>query len=152
MGKDLLMLFLAAAFSAAAWTQVLTADQVPAQVKRTFQTKFPGAKNPEWKIKSDKTYEAEFILRGAEVAVKFNTAGKWLETETQISQSQLTREIRDTLAYRFSGHKLIETQSVELWNDSRVIYEVHLENQGEILKIQLYANGSILSKSATPKN
>ena len=152
MRKTLLMLFLAATLSPVTWAQVLSADQVPAQVKRAFQTKFPAVKKPEWKIKSDKNYEAEFMRAGAEVTVKFDTAGKWLETETQIAQARLTKAVRDVLANRFSGYKLIETQSVELWNDPGAIYEVHLDNQSEILKIQLYANGNILSKSATPKS
>jgi hypothetical protein len=152
MRKALLMLSLAASLSPSAWAQVLTADQVPVHVKRAFQTKFPAAKSAEWKLKSDKNYEAEFIRAGAEVTVKFDTAGKWLETETQIAQSHLTKAVRDVLANHFSGYKLVETQSVELWNDPGTIFEVHLENQSEILKIQLYADGNILSKSATPKS
>lgn len=64
----------------AAQAQVLTADQVPNAVKQTFQAKFPTVKLAEWKLKSDKNYEAEFTLKATEIAVKFDAVGKWLET------------------------------------------------------------------------
>jgi hypothetical protein len=57
--------------------QALTADQVPAAVKQGFEVKFPAVKQTEWKLKSDKNYEAEFTLKGTEIAAKFDSAGKW---------------------------------------------------------------------------
>ena len=136
--------------SSAAWAQTVTAEKVPAQVKRAFQTKFPDVKSVEWKIKSEK-YEAEFTLKGAEVTVKFDATGKWLETETQIASSELTPTVRDALAKRFKGYKIIETQTVQLYNDPKTIYEIHLKNDKEILKTQLYADGTILNQSAKPR-
>lgn len=41
-----------------------SADQVPNAVKQAFQVSFPSVKLAEWKLKSDKIYEAEFTIKG----------------------------------------------------------------------------------------
>ena len=47
----------------------VSADQVPVAVRQALQVKFPAAKAPEWKIKSQTIYEAEFTLKGIETTV-----------------------------------------------------------------------------------
>ncbi len=69
--------------------QVRPSKQVPVTVKHAFRAKFPAVRSPAWKIKSDGNYEAEFTLKRKEIAVKFDVAGKWLETESAIPRSQL---------------------------------------------------------------
>ncbi len=130
--------------------QVVTANQVPAAVKQALQTRFPAVKQAEWKIKSDKNYEAEFTLKGTDIAAKFDSAGKWLETESAIPSSKTPRAVRATLAKQFKGYKVVETQTLQRWNEPRQIYELHLENAKEIVKVQFSANGAILNQSAKP--
>ena len=55
------------------------------------------------------------------------------------------------IAQKFQGYKVVETQTVQRWDETRLIYEVHLENAVEIVKLQLYADGTILNKSAKEK-
>jgi len=131
--------------------QVLTADQVPVPVKQGLQAKFPSVKRSEWKIKSDKTYEAEFTLHGTEIAAKFDSAGKWLETESAISRSEVPKPVRNTVGKQFKGYKVIERQSVQRWNEVPLTYELHLESAQEVVKAQFAADGSILSQSAKAK-
>lgn len=130
---------------------VLTPDQVPVAVNQRFQAKFPTVKSAEWKIKSDKNYEAEFTLKGTEIAAKFDSAGKWLETESAISRSKVPKAVRETATKTFKGYQVIERQSVQRWNEEHLIYELHLENTQEIVKVQFAADGLVLSKSAKPK-
>jgi hypothetical protein len=131
--------------------QPLPADKVPANVREAFQAKFPGVRKVEWKLKSDKNYEAEFKQKGVEVAAKFDDKGKWLETETAIEQSSLPKAVRATIAKEYKGYKIIETQKVERAGDKPILFEVHLENAAEVLKVQLQGNGTIASKSAKQK-
>jgi hypothetical protein len=137
--------------SLVASAQSLTPEQVPDVVKQGFQAKFPAVKRAEWKIKSDKNYEAEFTLKGTEIAAKFDSTGKWLETESAISSSKVPKAVRDTAAKTFKGYKVIERQSVQRWNEEPLIYELHLENAKEIVKAQFAADGSVLNQSAKPK-
>ena len=130
--------------------QVLTADQVPAAVKQAFQTKFPAVKRAEWKIKTDKNYEAEFTLKGTDIAAKFDSAGKWLETESAIAPSKIPQAVRATIAKQFKGYKVVESQVLQRLNEARPIYELHLENAKEIVKAQFSDGGAILNQSAKP--
>ena len=47
----------------------LPAAQVPVAVRQAFQARFPtiSLKEVGWRLKSDKTYEAEYLVKGAEV-------------------------------------------------------------------------------------
>jgi hypothetical protein len=144
-------LIASAALVGATFAQPLSPDEVPANVREAFQLKFPGVSKVEWKIKSDKNHEAEFTLRGVEVAAKFDSTGKWVETETAIEETELTKAVRAMLSKEYRGYKIIETQKVERADDKRILFEVHLENAKEILKVQLEGNGNVASKSATPK-
>jgi hypothetical protein len=129
----------------------LPAAQVPVAVRQAFQAKFPTVKTVSWTLKSDKNYEAEYLVKGAEVTVKFDPTGKWLETESAIPASQVPEHLRQVLATRFSGYKVIETQTMQKWDDPALIYEIHLENAKEILKALFHADGALLSQSAKPK-
>lgn len=151
MRKALYITLLVAFLSAAALAQVVTADKVPAPVKQALQNKFPGVKNVEWKIAKDKNLEAEFTLKGVAATVKFDPAGKWLETETQIPLAQVPKPAVDALAKKFKSYKIVETQSLQLYNDPKTTYEIHLDNSKEILKVLLSADGTILTQSAKPK-
>ena len=129
----------------------LPAAQVPEPVKQAFAAKFPAAKDVEWSLKSDKNYEAEFGAEATATAVKFDPAGKWLETETTISGDKLPKAFQDAAAAQFKGYKVVETQSLVKASEQAAIYELHLDNGKEIVKAQFSAAGEVLNKSAKPK-
>jgi hypothetical protein len=149
--KGVMALAMFVAALAPAPAQTLTASQVPAAVQHGFQAKFPTVKLAEWKLKSDKNYEAEFTLKGTDIAAKFDSTGKWLETESAIPLSQVPQAVRDALAARFKGYKVVETQTLQRWNESAPVYEMHVENARETVKAQFDAGGAILNQSAKPK-
>ena len=128
--------------------QALSSEEVPEAVKKSFQAKFPAVKHAEWKIKSDQNYEAEFTLKTTEIAAKFDSTGKWLETESAISRLKVPKAVRDAAAEKFKGYKVIERQSVQRANAEALIYELHLENAKEIVKAQFARDGAVLNQSA----
>jgi curli biogenesis system outer membrane secretion channel CsgG len=146
------LIFTAAAVtSLVAIAQVLKPEQVPSAVKQGFAAKFPTVKLADWKIKSDKNYEAEFTLKGTDIAAKFDSTGKWLETESAISRFKVPKAVRDISSKTFKGYKVVERQSLQRWNEESLIYELHLENAKEIVKAQFAVDGSILSQSTKAK-
>ena len=140
-----------AALAGTAVGQTLAPEKVPAKVRDAFRARFPDVTKVEWTLKSDKNYEAEFELKDAEVTAKFNDHGKWLETETAFEQSALPKELLAEISNAYKGYRIIETQKVERADDKPILFEVHLENAKEILKVQLEANGTIASKSTKRK-
>ena len=145
------MMILFALLISTASGQVVTADKVPLPVKQALVSRFPDAKVVEWKIAGDKSPEAEFTLKGVSITVKFDQAGKWLETETQIPSSQVPKAVLDALTAKLKGYKIVETQDLRRHNDPQIIYEIHLDNNKEIVKALLYADGTILSQSVKAK-
>ena len=117
--------------------QDLPASKVPAVVRQAFHEKFPGVKQVAWKLKAP-TYDAEFLVNKAEVTVKFDASGKWQETESAIPRDKVPTGVNETIAKRFGGYKVIETQDMQRVDDPRVRYEIHLENAKEIAKAQFY--------------
>jgi predicted secreted protein len=150
MKKAFLGVALAASVMSLALAQIVTSDKVPASVKQALEVRFPDVKSVEWKIK-DKDFEAEFTLKGIETTAKFDSAGKWLESEKAIPSSQVPKAVLDALAGKFRGYKIVETQTLQSYNDPRLVYEIHLESDKEILKILLHADGAIINQSVKPR-
>ncbi len=57
--------------------------------EEAFQSRFPAVQRTEWKLKSDRNYEAEFTFKRTDIAVKFDTTGNWLETESAIPRASM---------------------------------------------------------------
>ena len=130
--------------------QNLPASKVPAVVRQAFHARFPSVKQVAWKQKGP-TYDAEFLVKGAEVTVKFDPAGQWQETESAIGKAKVPAAVHETIAKEFSGYTVIETQDMQRADDPRTRYEIHLENAKQIVKVMFHADGAIISQSAKPK-
>jgi len=63
----------------------------------------------------------------------------------------LTTDIRATISTDYKDYKIIETQKVERADDKPILFEVHLDNADEILKLQFESNGTVSSQSAKRK-
>ena len=124
---------------------------MPSVVKESFQAKFPAIKRAQWKIKSDRNYEAEFVFKGIEIAAKFDSTGKWLETESAAIRSRIPSVVLDTISKYFKGYKVVEVQTVHRWDEERVLWEIHLDGVNEIVKAQFDNNGQIINQSTKPK-
>ncbi len=130
--------------------QDLPASKVPAAVQQAFHAKFPTVKQVAWKLKAP-TYDAEFLVKGLEVTVKFDADGKWVETESAIPRTKVPTAVNQAIAKQFAAYKVIETQDMQRVDDARLRYEIHLEDAKEVLKVMFYADGTIISQSAKPK-
>ena len=137
--------------SGTAFAQIITANHVPPGVKESFQVKFPAIKRAQWKFKSDRNYEAEFALKGTEIAAKFDSSGKWLETESAAFRSEVPAAVYDTIFKLFKHYKIVEIQTVYRWNEEGMLWELHLDSAKEIVKVQFDSNGQIINKSIKPK-
>jgi hypothetical protein len=134
--------------SSIASAQKIKGDSVPATVKQACMEKFPLAKKIEWKLKSDKNYEAEFMQNGVELAVKFSPEGKWVETESGIKAVEVPAAVKNTITKDFPDYKVIERQKIESPGTAELIYEIHIKRNKEVVKLQYSAAGKELSRSS----
>ena len=129
----------------------ISVDRVPTAVKTAFQAKFPTAGAAEWKVKTDKTYEAEFTAKGSEITAIFDAAGKWLETESAIDPGEIPRAVSEAAAKEFKECKVVETQSVQRWDRQHLVYELHFDSAKESIKAWFSGEGVVLSRSVKAK-
>jgi len=145
------LLIVLASITSIALAQQLSADKVPSVVRQAYEAKFSRVRKVEWKLKSDNNYEAEFKLNGVKVAAKFDANGKWLESEITIARAKLPAGVRATISKQFGGYKIIETQTIERFDQKLIQYEVHFEDSKEVLKTLFEEDGTLVSRSSKPK-
>ena len=120
---------------------------VPAVVKSAFEVKYPKAEKVSWGIEKPGEFEAEFVLNRIESSAVFSTTGQFLESETEIKESELPQAVKATIAKDFAGYK---TGDVAKSTDAKgvVSYEIGVSKGKEKLEISFDSNGKLLSKAA----
>jgi len=131
------------------YSQKITPDKVPAPVKEAFANKFPTATDVKYEMEK-KDYEINFKDKGVEMSANFDATGKWLETETEIKQSDLPKEVSSSVAKNFAGFKISELAKVET-PDKGLLYEMDLKKDKEGFEVQFSPKGDILKKTPLKK-
>jgi len=147
MKKVILMLVMCAMFLAPVFAQKITTDKVPVLIYRAFKSKFQGASQESWSKESKSVYEVEFFNDRKKQSATFDTSGAWLETETEISLSQLPRVVNAAFNKQFGGFTVQETTSVET-ADRGTLYELIINKGSEGYEVQFSAKGELLKKDA----
>lgn len=118
--------------------------EAPANVKSAFSQKFPAATKVEWGKEGDKEWEAEFMFNGKEYSANFDNAGKWMETESEISVKDLPAVVKTTLDKESAGYKIKESLVTET-SDLKA-YEFVIEKGKDKLEIVIDQNGKMIKK------
>jgi hypothetical protein len=121
--------------------------EVPAAVKSAFQVKYPKAEKIEWGVEKPGEFEAEFELNKVESSAVFNTEGQFIESETEIKESELPQPVKAAIAKDFAGYKAGEIAKA---TDAKgvVTYEMDVTKGKEKFEISFDANGKLLEKEA----
>jgi len=128
-----------------AYSQKLTTDKVPAEVKAAFTKKFPDATKVGYEMeKTD--YEVSFMLKGVEGSANFDKTGKWLETETELTVAQIPANVKATLDKEFAGYKIKEAVKVET-PEVALKYEFDVAKGESKLEIEIATDGRLLKKT-----
>ena len=99
----------------------------PAAVKKTFVQKFPTATNVHWGKENDKEWEAEFKQNGVKLSANFTNAGEWVETEKEITYSELPKPVTEAIKKQFPNWKITEMDKTETAKFG-TIYEADLKS------------------------
>jgi uncharacterized membrane protein YkoI len=121
----------------------------PEAVTKAFNQKFAEAKSVKWDNEPANEWEAEFMMDGKEMTSSFDVAGKWLETETEISSKDLPAEVTATLAKEFAGYKTGEISIIE--NPEMKGFEIALKKDKSAVEVVIDANGKVLKNTPVTK-
>lgn len=146
MKQVLKMAALAGALAAPAFAhaQMLKPAQVPAAAIATFKAKFPTVKTNTWEKEGDK-YEAGFKLNGKTMSALITPAGELMETETDMSPSQLPTPVRTKLASDYKTYKIKEAATI-VRADGSTVYEAEVAKGGKAQDVLFMADGTLAKK------
>jgi len=149
----IMRMFLLAGCCLVLWisVQAQQQDSVPPAVKQGLRNKFQHSGDANWKRDTSKLYEAHFSRKGRNVKAKFDSTGKWVQTESSIRRAKLPKVILDKIHRDFKDYTIAATRKLLRFSDKRTIFEVRLENSAEILHTQFDSTGALLLKVAAPK-
>ena len=145
MKKSILLLSALLMISILSFSQKISVDKVPDAVKKSFTAKFPAATEASYEMEKN-DYEINFKEKGTEKSANFDVAGKWLETETAIKESELPAEVTASIAKFFAGYTVTETDKTE--TPARgLFYEVELTKDKKGVEVQFTEKGDILKQT-----
>lgn len=127
--------------STIAFAQKVKATKVPEIVTKSLISKYPNAKNVKWD-KEENNYEASFENNKTESSVLFNSNGKIIETEVEISTAQLPKSILSYLSKNYKDQKVKEAAKI-ISEKGIVTYEAEIKGKDLLFD----ENGKLLSVS-----
>ncbi len=108
----------------------ISAEKLPAAVKKAVQKKFPEAKvrGAAKEVEDGKTtYEVELTVEGRAVDVAMNAEGKILEIEKEIPVAKLPAAVKKRLEAKYPGARIEKAEEITKGEDGPVRYEVVLK-------------------------
>jgi len=142
-----LMVAMVAICSLAACGQV--SKDAPAKIKDAFSKKFPTATKVKWGKENEKEWEAEFKMDGKEYSANYDNDGKWMETEHEISATEIPAAVKATLDKDFAGYKIEESEISE--NATAKQYEFEIKKDDLKFEVAIDLTGKVLKKEQIKK-
>lgn len=145
--KNLMVLVLAFTFlSSAAFSQ----KNPPENVKKEFLKKYAAAQSVKWDSEEKNEWEADFSMDGKKMSAVFDDSGKWIESETTITEKELPAPVVSTLNKDFQGYK---KGSIDIFEDTRIKgFEISLKKGDKSLEVIIDANGKVVKKEEGEEN
>jgi hypothetical protein len=117
----------------------------PENVKKEFAIKYPGAQAVKWDSEEANEWEAEFTIDGKKMSSCFDNEGKWIESETAISEKELPVEVVNSLNKDFKGYK---RGPVEIFESTEIKgFELRLTKGDESIEVIFDNKGVVLKKT-----
>jgi hypothetical protein len=149
MKKIFLLMTVIMLIIGSAYSQKITADKVPAEVKTAFEKKFPAVTKVKYEMeKAD--YEISFVLNGTECSANFDKTGKWLETETELKENEIPAVVKAIISKDFPLYKVSESVKVETPLVA-LKYEFDVSKGDSKFEIEISPDGTLLKKTPVTK-
>ncbi len=91
--------------------QILNEPKIPAKVREAFSKQYPNVKNEKWE-KDGVNYEAEFQANKIENSAIYDSEGNFVESSTEIKESELPKGVTDYISNNLSGKKIKESAKI----------------------------------------
>ena len=131
--------------------QTLTMDRVPKDAAHAFRAKYPSAQQESWERAGENIFQVGFFNAKKAQTARFDNTGKWLRTETDITNGQIPRPVNQSIMKNFPGFDIQIISQVEN-PDGTLTYEAVLFKGRENYDVSFSAKGDVLKKEAGQAN
>lgn len=130
--------------TAAVSAQDMNMNDVPADLRTTFEQGYPNAADVEWE-KEGESYKVEFEIDRKDHEIWYTADGNTSKTEKQISENDLPQAIQSAISSSYSEYNI---DSVEMTEEGgSATYQVELEKGWNDEKQVVFdADGKVLSE------
>lgn len=122
--------------------QTVKEADVPKAIMDSFTKQYPGVKAEKWE-KEGNNYEVEIHVNKVETSVVYGPNGNLLETETEISVSELPQAVNEYVSKNLPGKKIKEASKITTAKGV-VTYEAEIGDEDYLFD----ASGSFLKKES----
>lgn len=116
---------------------------VPEAVQMTFQKKYLGETDPDWKQDEHGYWESHFKIDGEKYRADFNPDGSWVETENSIKDSELPEAVKKVIGEKYADHEITEVERVDS-AEKGIFYDVEFKKKGKNMDVEFREDGSIV--------
>jgi Tfp pilus assembly protein PilX len=141
--KTFLLILSVVLCTAVSSAQKINAAKVPASVNSNFNAKFPNASKVKWE-KEKENYEASFVVNQSEQSALLNSVGELIETEIEITNKELPKNVLPYVASKYPGKKISETSKI---TSAQGLITFEVEIKGKDL---IFDNNGFLIKEIIP--
>jgi hypothetical protein len=122
----------------------------PENVKKEFLKKYATAQSVKWESEEQNEWEAEFVMDGKQMSAAFDNSGKWMESETAITEKDLPVVVLNALNKDYPGYK---KGDISIFEDSKNKgFELTLTKGKSSIEILVDNAGKIIKKTAIKEN
>ena len=143
MKQSLLPIFILLSITLAIAQQEKKPVQVPTEVTKSLQEKFPDASGIEWEQKKEK-YKAEFKVIKTKHEVWLDKTGIVSKHRYEIKKTELPKAVVDAIAREFSTYTAHDCERTD--NEGVTTYKVELKSVAGKKKVNFSADGKVLPK------
>lgn len=119
--KKIIMIAIATSFALSSYAQKINEKEVPVAVKNAFAKAFPNATNVKWSKEDANEFESEFRVGKEEKSAVFDNTGTWINTETEIEESNLPADVQSSIKKEYPGYRIQEAEVLETPNGGEIL-------------------------------
>jgi hypothetical protein len=117
----------------------------PENVRQEFTKKYASAQSVKWDSEEKNEWEAEFKLDGKNMSACYDDSGKWIDSETEISEKELPAAVLAALNKDFQGYKKV---LIEIYESSEIKgFELELKKGESSLEVIFDIAGKVIKKT-----
>jgi hypothetical protein len=117
----------------------------PEIVKKEFAKKYTTAQTVKWGSEEKNEWEAEFTMDGKKMSASFDNSGRWMESETSITEKELPAAVVNVLNKDYQGYK---KSDISIFEDSKTKgFELTLKKGETSSELLIDNSGKVIKKT-----